>query len=245
MKSARFIFFSLFCATLLLANCSNPTSNTETDKPLPETVYTVTFNSNGGTSVSPITGIKYGEKITLPNKPSRNYYYFSGWFIDDGTYSNQFTEETIITKDISVFAKWDWNIIEMKVQSDGSLQGKICLNEVLNQELLNNVVYKIEVNGKYDNLPPDPQDMGIYLRDNNSQINTNGGVTNWNSGDWESTWNSNKTFHLKNKILTNKYYSYPFDDTIILGIWLAGDNQSSLNTVLLKLTDVTINMIKE
>ena len=47
------------------------------------TTYTVTFNSNGGSNVSAITGIKSGATITLPTVPTKAENIFSGWFIDN------------------------------------------------------------------------------------------------------------------------------------------------------------------
>lgn len=68
--------------------------------------YTVTFNSNGGSAVSPITGVPYNTTITLPTAPTKTGYTFSGWYTDDGTFLNQFTASTPVTSDVTVYAKW-------------------------------------------------------------------------------------------------------------------------------------------
>jgi uncharacterized repeat protein (TIGR02543 family) len=68
--------------------------------------YTVTFNSNGGSNVQKISGIKSGDTISLPVNPTKENNDFSGWFIDDVIFKNEFTSETVITKNLTVYAKW-------------------------------------------------------------------------------------------------------------------------------------------
>ena len=69
--------------------------------------YTVTFDSNGGSDVVAITGITSGSTITLPLNPTKTDYDFAGWFTDNETFLNQFTEDTPVTSNITVYAKWD------------------------------------------------------------------------------------------------------------------------------------------
>jgi len=71
-----------------------------------ETTYSVTFNSNGGSNVQNIIGIKSGTTITFPENPIKEGQTFDGWFIDNETFHNEFTSSTIITSDLTVFAKW-------------------------------------------------------------------------------------------------------------------------------------------
>ena len=69
--------------------------------------YTVTFNSNGGSAVSSITGVVYNTAVgPLPADPTRTGYTFGGWFTDNGTFLVPFTASSIITADITVYAKW-------------------------------------------------------------------------------------------------------------------------------------------
>ena len=72
------------------------------------TTYTVTFNSNGGSNVSSITGITSGSTITLPSDPSKTDNTFSGWYTDNETFQNQFTSSTVISSNLTVFAKWTY-----------------------------------------------------------------------------------------------------------------------------------------
>jgi uncharacterized repeat protein (TIGR02543 family) len=93
---------------ILIAGCENPSSGGSKDEEnsnMPKT-YTVTFDSNGGTDVTAITGIKSGETITLPSNPTRTNYIFKGWFTDNNSFENVFTNTKEITSNITVYAKW-------------------------------------------------------------------------------------------------------------------------------------------
>ena len=74
------------------------------------TTYTVTFNPNliEYNNVQTITGITSGSTISLPENPIPNKtgIHFGGWFIDNNTFQNQFTSSTIITTNLTVYAKW-------------------------------------------------------------------------------------------------------------------------------------------
>lgn len=61
--------------------------------------YTITFDSNGGSSVSAQETIK---NVIEPNEPTRNGYTFLGWYLNDSIYD--FTME--VTSDITLIAKW-------------------------------------------------------------------------------------------------------------------------------------------
>lgn len=67
-------------------------------------IYTVTFDSKGGSSVSAIK-VERGEKIKEPDAPVRDGYKFVGWLIRDGEYFN-FAEHRIIG-DLTLYASWN------------------------------------------------------------------------------------------------------------------------------------------
>lgn len=103
MKKYRIIsaiFFALvaFCALGLFA-CNNPDDNKAT--------YTVTFY-NQSAVVTTVTA-KDGETVTLPDDPTRTGYAFAGWFIDNDP-NKQFTAETAVTADMSVYARWQKSV---------------------------------------------------------------------------------------------------------------------------------------
>ena len=68
-----------------------------------KTVYTVTYNANGGSVPAASAQVESGAKIgTLPT-PTRKYYEFQGWYNGDSKISGSF----IITGDITLVAQWE------------------------------------------------------------------------------------------------------------------------------------------
>ena len=96
-------------------------SNGETDNPLTITIglsnitikplyeantYTVTFDTDGGSTISSQT-VAYGNKATKPTNPTKTGYTFDNWYTDD-TYATTFDfDNTVITSDITIYAKFD------------------------------------------------------------------------------------------------------------------------------------------
>ena len=68
--------------------------------------YTVTFNSNGGTSVTSIT-VEENNVINQPTNPTRSGYTFGGWY-KESTFENAwiFANE-VVTSNITLYAKWN------------------------------------------------------------------------------------------------------------------------------------------
>lgn len=71
-----------------------------------EGTFTLRFDSNGGSSVSPITGIAKDSTVKLPAAPNREGYIFEGWFTDAGL-TNEFTQASLVNSNITVYAKWE------------------------------------------------------------------------------------------------------------------------------------------
>ncbi len=71
------------------------------------TTYTVTFDTNSTLEAAPKTGLEKGATISLPEL-SRDGYTLEGWYENegDGVFTNSFTSETAVTKDITIHAKW-------------------------------------------------------------------------------------------------------------------------------------------
>jgi uncharacterized repeat protein (TIGR02543 family) len=71
--------------------------------------YTVTFESNGGSDISPVTG-EYGTTISKPADPSKTGHTFAGWFKDEAlTNEWSFESDTIPENGITLYAKWTPN----------------------------------------------------------------------------------------------------------------------------------------
>ncbi|GHV68459.1 hypothetical protein FACS1894199_15720 [Bacteroidia bacterium] len=68
--------------------------------------YTVTFDANGGTAVSPDT-ITHGVVVPEPLVPPRPGYAFLGWFTDNTTFLNKWDFSTdTVTSNITLYANW-------------------------------------------------------------------------------------------------------------------------------------------
>ncbi len=67
-------------------------------------VYTVTFDSNGGTAVTS-QDMEHGSVATEPAEPTREGYIFAGWYTD-AALTNSYDFSTPITANITLYAKW-------------------------------------------------------------------------------------------------------------------------------------------
>jgi len=74
--------------------------------------YTISFDTNGGTEVEPITQ-NYNTSVSAPSSPAKNGYRFAGWYSDISL--NEIYEFTAMpATDITLYAKWElenYNII--------------------------------------------------------------------------------------------------------------------------------------
>lgn len=68
-----------------------------------KTTYDVTFNSNGGSTVTTLT-INEGEKASAPTDPTKDGYMFSYWYEEDETIPFDFT--VAITENVDLSAIW-------------------------------------------------------------------------------------------------------------------------------------------
>ncbi len=95
------------------------------DKEIPETMpadnitvkaqweinqYTITFDTNGGSEIAPITQ-DYGTEITAPDKPTRKGYTFKGW--------DKEIPETMPAENMTVKAQWEINQYTIAFDTNG------------------------------------------------------------------------------------------------------------------------------
>ena len=95
------------------------------DKKIPETMpaenitvkaqweinqYTITFDTNGGSEIEPITQ-DYGTEITVPDNPTRKGYTFKGW--------DREIPETMPAENITVKAQWEINQYTITFDTNG------------------------------------------------------------------------------------------------------------------------------
>ena len=71
--------------------------------------YTVTYESNGGTAVASeqLSANFSPSPATEPSDPTQTDKTFAGWYTDDGTFLNAYNFATIVTSDLTLYAKWD------------------------------------------------------------------------------------------------------------------------------------------
>ena len=71
-----------------------------------ENKYTITFDTKGGNTIAPVT-VKEGEKVSEPTPaPTKEGFTFDGWYTDD-TYTTKYNFEDAVTKNITLYAKWN------------------------------------------------------------------------------------------------------------------------------------------
>ncbi|MDR1482897.1 MAG: InlB B-repeat-containing protein, partial [Synergistaceae bacterium] len=68
--------------------------------------FTVTFDSQGGTSVSPTTGVVSGTTISKPTDPTQEGYIFDGWYKDVAYGTKWDFNSDMVTANITLYAKW-------------------------------------------------------------------------------------------------------------------------------------------
>ena len=72
--------------------------------------YTITFDTNGGSEIAPITQ-DYGTEITAPDNPTRKGYTFKGW--------DKEIPETMPAENITVTAQWEINRYTITFDTNG------------------------------------------------------------------------------------------------------------------------------
>ncbi|MBS7528123.1 InlB B-repeat-containing protein, partial [Fusibacter paucivorans] len=82
--------------------------------------YDVTYNSNGGSSVTGVT-VNYNSTFVRPTDPTRTGYTFGGWYTDDNTFADawDFTNDVMPASDLSLYAKWTINAYDVTYNSNG------------------------------------------------------------------------------------------------------------------------------
>ena len=87
-----------------------------------ETVYTVTFDTDGGNEMEPAS-VKANEKVIRPANPVKNDFEFRGWYSDTDR-QIVYDFESSVTADIALYAKWvkaeifliDFNISDLSAK---------------------------------------------------------------------------------------------------------------------------------
>ena len=74
-----------------------------------KTIYSVLFNSQGGSTVTKISNIISGTSITEPAAPTRSGYTFNGWYKESGCINKWKFDTDIVTHNVILYAGWTSN----------------------------------------------------------------------------------------------------------------------------------------
>ena len=94
---------------------NNATGNREYTANWTANQYTITFDTNGGSKIDPITQ-DYGTKITAPANPAKEGYTFAGW--------SERIPETMPANNLTIKAQWTINKYTITFDTDGGSEVK-------------------------------------------------------------------------------------------------------------------------
>lgn len=135
---------SLLCIVAMCAmitiSCSD--ENDETTK-----TFTVTFDSQGGSSVS-VQTVAEGEKVTEPASPTKEGVVFGGWYTStDYTKAWDFSKN-VITENITLYARWASKTFTVTFNTNGG--ASIESQEVAEGGLLANLPIPVKDGSAFD-----------------------------------------------------------------------------------------------
>lgn len=76
-----------------------------TEEPEEPIIFTVSFDANNNSAEIRFM-VENGNTISKPETPTRTGYTFCGWFLDDGTFEQEYDFNNIVTEDFTLHAKW-------------------------------------------------------------------------------------------------------------------------------------------
>lgn len=125
-KSIRIILI----AFILMVTCCVTQMPTDAIS-IKETIYIIQFNSNGGTSITPLYDVRYGSTIDLPDNPTRTGYWFRGWYVDS-SFTTEFNPSDKIYRNMTLYAKWEQfsstPAIMSQTITDGKYETKVTID---------------------------------------------------------------------------------------------------------------------
>jgi uncharacterized repeat protein (TIGR02543 family) len=86
--------------------------------------YTVTFNSNGGSTVGSVTA-NYNTTITKPTDPTKTGYTFAGWYKNSALTTAWNFSTDKVTAATTLYAKWTINKYTLSVSSNNTSYGTV------------------------------------------------------------------------------------------------------------------------
>ena len=101
-------------------NGSSTTGTTDSGNTNTTTKYTVKFNVDGGSSISS-QKVESGKTATKPNDPTKKGYSFGGWY-NDSSLTTEFDFTSIISGNVTIYAKWNINSYSVTFDSKGGTE---------------------------------------------------------------------------------------------------------------------------
>jgi len=77
----------------------------------PDKTFTVTFDSQGGSVVSPIEKVENGSIIAKPTDPTQDGFEFAGWYKETACTNAWNFSSDVVTSNITLYAKWSQGFI--------------------------------------------------------------------------------------------------------------------------------------
>ncbi len=90
--------------------CKSSYSNGVGGIPSPDVLYTISFDSAGGSEISNIK-VTENNMVSMPENPKKENYIFGGWFTDKKC-KVEYDFDTKVTKNITLYAKWTEKVVE-------------------------------------------------------------------------------------------------------------------------------------
>lgn len=126
--------FSAFCLLMLLilTSCNNSVI-----------MYTVKFNTDGGTSINSIR-VKENSQLALPSNPTKPGFEFDGWYLDNN-FKEALPTSYTVTKTVTLYAKWNklliGNLIDIELDYSKVLTTYNALESFDSTNLLGKRIY--------------------------------------------------------------------------------------------------------
>jgi uncharacterized repeat protein (TIGR02543 family) len=84
-----------------------------------EVTYTVTFDTDGGSTVPSVPGVASGSKITRPDNPEKSGHTFDGWYKNTQYIEAWDFDNDVIADNTTLYAKWTPRQYTVSFYSDG------------------------------------------------------------------------------------------------------------------------------
>ena len=81
-------------------------------------LYTLTFESNGGTAIEPQT-VREGNTLTPPANPTKSGYDFAAWYTNEDLTTAWNFQTDVVTEDLTLYAKWEEVLYAVTFESNG------------------------------------------------------------------------------------------------------------------------------